>query len=107
MDSSEITVEILKDIRDEMRASREDIRGVSTRIDQLRTDLDERLDHTNERLSTLERRQVSTETRLATELIGVKDAVDRVADLFRKDRGVRAQVADHEKRIEKLEKRAR
>ena len=100
MESSDITVEILKDIRDE-------IRGVRTELHETRDELGARLEQTNERLERVERRQVASEMRLATELVSVKDAVDRVADLFAKDHGVRAQVADHEKRIATLEKRPR
>jgi hypothetical protein len=100
MEPSDITVEILKDIRDEIRGVRTELGG---RIEQTHA----RLDETNERLERVEQRQVASEMHLATELVAVKDAVDRVADLFAKDRGVRAQVTDHEKRITSLEKRPR
>jgi len=47
MASSDVTVEILKDIRDE-------IRGVRTEVRELRSDTNQRLDATNERLGTVE-----------------------------------------------------
>ena len=47
MASTDVTVEILKDIRDE-------IRGVRTEVRELRTDTNQRLDVSNQRLDMVE-----------------------------------------------------
>ena len=58
MAGADITVEILKDIRDEIRGVRsefrEEIGGVRTELRQLRSDTNERLDSQTERLETVE-----------------------------------------------------
>lgn len=103
MDPTDITVEILKSIRDE-------VRGTNVRLDQTVERLDqtvERLDQTVERIGRVEQRQIATEVRLATELVAVVGAVNEVRDILREDRGLRPIVADHEQRIHALEQRDR
>lgn len=92
---SEVTIELLRSIRDE-------IVHVATRVDAT----NERLDTTNSRLERLERRQVEMEVRLTTELVAVTGAINTLNETFKADRGVRVTVRDHEKRITALEKRA-
>ncbi|MEM6959801.1 MAG: hypothetical protein AAF645_29225, partial [Myxococcota bacterium] len=58
---ADLTLRVLESIRDELAKTRED--------------LSSRLDHTNERLGRLERRQTATEVRLATELTSVVTAI--------------------------------
>jgi hypothetical protein len=80
--SDDITIEILESIRDEIRG-------------------------TNVRLERLEKRQVETEIRLATEIVAVAGAVHTLTEAFKDDGQVRAAVRDHEKRLTALEKRVR
>jgi hypothetical protein len=80
-------VEILKSIRDELR-------GTNGRIDSLAVGLD-----------ALERRQVESEVRLSTELLGVVGAVREVRDAVREGRVSRRRVDEHERRLAALEKR--
>ena len=58
MAGGDITVEILKDIRDEIRGMRtglgEEIRGVRAEVHELRADANQRLDATNHRLDLVE-----------------------------------------------------
>jgi hypothetical protein len=75
-----LTLEVLKEIRDEVRK-------------------------TNERLERLERRQNETEVRLATELVAVSHAVLEVRDLLTTNLNVRAKVDEHEQRIAELERK--
>lgn len=77
---SDTTVEVLREIRDEARM-------------------------TNERLGRLEKRQVETEIRLATELTSVVGAIHELRDVIVEDRKLRSEVADHEVRIRRLEGR--
>jgi hypothetical protein len=76
----DLTTEVLVQIRDEMRQMRED-------------------------LGRLERRQAEDSTRLATELVAVADAVIQVRDLLRDQRADRAQLDDHEKRLQVIERK--
>lgn len=87
MDNSDITVKILRSIRDEIRST------------------NERLDTTNERLGSLEKRQTESEVRLSTELLAVVTAVNEVHDLLKDELAIRKQVTEHEKRILILEQR--
>ena len=94
MDTSDLTIEILKSIRDE-------VRGTNTRVD----DLGVRLDETNARLGSLERRQLESDVRLSTEVVTLVGVVREVRDAIRDDRVSRVRVEDHERRIVALEKR--
>jgi predicted nucleic acid-binding Zn-ribbon protein len=98
MQPSDVTIEILKGIRDE-------VRGINSRLDATNSRLDTLREDTNARFERLERRQAETEVRLATELVAVVGAVHEVRDLLREDRVLRAQVDDHERRLAALEKR--
>ena len=109
MEPTDLTVEILKGIRDEVRSAND-------RLDGLRADTNQRLDrlsdevHTlrtdsNERFGRLERRQTETEVRLSTELVAVVGAVREVRDALREDHTLRVRVDDHERRIAAVEAR--
>lgn len=92
-------IEVLKEIRDELKATRVDLSG---RIDQTNA----RLDQTNVRLDRVERRQAESEIRLATELVAVSAAIGDLKNVIIEDRQLRGQVADHEVRLKALEKKA-
>jgi hypothetical protein len=80
-DVPSLTLEVLKDIRDEVRK-------------------------TNERLERLEQRQTDTEVRLSTELVALASAVHEVGDMLRTNLSVRTKVEEHEARIAALERKA-
>jgi hypothetical protein len=84
MEPTDLTVEILEDIRDEARLTRGEVR------------------QTNERL---ERPHTESEIRLATEVVGVAGAVRELRDLLRDDLALRARVDDHERRLLAVERR--
>lgn len=94
---NELSVKLLGQIRDELKATRTDL---SSRLDQT----NQRLDQTNERLERLERRQVETEVRLSTELVTVASAISELSRVLVDDRKLRAQVTNHEVRLKALEK---
>jgi hypothetical protein len=109
MEPTDLTIEILKGIREEAHQT-------NNRLDELRTDLVDGTRKTNQRLHELrtdmvdragrvERRQRETEVRLATELVAVGAAVREVRDLLREDRALRDRVDDHERRLVALERR--
>jgi hypothetical protein len=82
MEPTDLTIEILKDIREAAR-------------------------DTNTRLGRLERRQTETEARLSTEVVAVVGAVHEVRDLLAEDRALRSQLSDHERRLTAIENRVR
>lgn len=94
----DMTVEVLKQIRDGVVGLRGEVR-------ETRTALGDRIDQTNERLDTLARRQIETEIRLATELVAVSHAVTSVREVIREKLDDRARVDDHEHRLAMLERR--
>jgi ABC-type transporter Mla subunit MlaD len=89
MEPTDITIVVLREIRDEMRG--------------MRAELSERIDQTNVRLDAMEHRQTETEVRLATELAGVIAAVNEVRDLLRDN--LIPVVKNHERRITAIESR--
>jgi hypothetical protein len=98
MDPTDLTVEILKGIRDGVQSTNERLDGLHDEVHALRVD-------TNERLGRVERRLAETEVRLSTELVAVVGVVSEVRDLFREDRALRDRVEDHERRIAAVEGR--
>ena len=62
--SENLTVEILKDIRDEIRSTNTRLDTTNTRLEVLRVDLTERLDATNSRLDATNSRLDSVESAL-------------------------------------------
>lgn len=87
-----LTVEVLIQIRDELKTTREQLSA--------------RIDETNSRLDRVERRQTEGEVRLATELVNVVSAVNQLKDLIVADRELRQRVDEHDRRIAALEQHA-
>ncbi len=102
VDMNDLTLKVLEQIRDELRANGRRIDETNGRLDQT----NQRLDQTNQRLDRLERRQSETEVRLATELVSVVGAVNALRETLLEDRELRHQVTDHEHRLARLEARA-
>ena len=105
MDSNNITVEILKAIRDDVRGLRADVggltgrvAGLTSRVDGLTTRVDgltAEVKDLHVDIQVMQRRQTESEMRLATELVGVASAVLQVRDLLRED----GEVAALEKKV--------
>jgi len=101
MEPTDLTIEILKGIREEAHKTNEQLGEVRSQLDDVRSGLDD----VRSELGELRDRQTATEVRLATELIGVAGAVREVRDLLREDRVLRGRVDDHERRIAAIEER--
>jgi len=103
---SDLTTKVLIEIRDEIRSTRqelrEEIRATNTRIDATNS----RLDTTNTKLDFLARRQTEVELRVATELVGVRDAVGQLVEMHRADRELRHDVENLKERVANLESKA-
>ena len=91
MEPTDITIEILKSIREELHDGlsgvREDLAGVTDRMDRL------------------ERRQTGPDLRIATELVAIAGAVRETRDADREERALSHRVDDHERRLSDVEKR--
>ena len=109
MEPTDLTIEILKGIREETHKTNERLDKTNDRLDELRVDLRSGLDDLRtdlvDRIERVERRQTETEMRLASELVAVGGAVREVRDLLREDRALRDRVDDHERRLAAVERR--
>jgi hypothetical protein len=92
---TDLTNQILIEIRDE-------IRSTNSRLDQTNS----RLDQTNSRLDRLEKRQVEAEIRLSTEVVALTGVVRDLRDTLLEDRLLRQTVDNHEQRIRALENKS-
>ena len=108
-DHSDLTTKVLIQIRDEIKSTRDELRD---ELKTARSDLNTRLDATNARLDTtnaqlkfVAQRQTESDIRLGTELVGVRDAVDRVVDLLRADRTLRHDMDELKERVAVLERK--
>ncbi len=102
MEPTDITVEILKDIRDEMRQMRTDLTG---RIDQTNS----RIDQTNANLEALReelpRRIVESEIRTSTAIADLAGTVRDMTQVLRASHDLAPRVARCEQDIAQLQRR--
>jgi hypothetical protein len=105
MQPTDLTIAILKGIREDIQGVRDEVRDqIQGLRDEVRS-TNGRLDETNTRIDRLDRRQVDAQVRLATELLALTNTVRDVRDLLRVDRTVHDRVYDHERRIGVIEGR--
>ncbi|HEY2365025.1 MAG TPA: hypothetical protein VGH87_01520, partial [Polyangiaceae bacterium] len=106
MDDS-ITVEILKDIRNELQTTRttlhQDISELRQELSDVRQQGRETLDELRETREQLVRRGAETEIRLSTEIVAHAAVMAQIRDALRA--GVQTKLNDHERRIAALEKK--
>jgi len=95
MEPKDITIEILKSIRDELH---EGLAGV-------RHDLLEGLAGVTGRMDRVERRQTEAELRIASELVAISGVVREMRDAYREERALSHRVDDHERRLSEMERR--
>ena len=95
---ADLTVEILKQIRDTLSGTNERLDATNQRLDETKREL-------SERIGRVETRLVETELRIATELTSVVGAVHAMRDAFLEDRDLRRTVDDHERRLHTLERK--
>jgi chromosome segregation ATPase len=112
MEPTDLTIEILKGIREDTREMRDGLRQTNEALKQTNVELrktHEEVRQTNVRLDALRgdmgRRMTELEVRVATELVGVAGAVREVRDMLRDDLRLRDRVEDHERRIAAMERR--
>lgn len=100
---NDLTVEILREIRDEIRSTNTRLDTTNTRLDTTNARLEATADRLDARLERLERQHVSAELHIATELVAVAAVMGEIRDGLTRDRDLRGAVADHEARIRRLE----
>ena len=98
-------IAVLKEIRDEVRQTNVRLDQTNARLESLegRTEFLERrvtagFDKLTEQIDTVWRRQVESETRLATEVVSLANVTHEVKDLL-----VNANIAELKARVAKLE----
>jgi VIT1/CCC1 family predicted Fe2+/Mn2+ transporter len=103
MEPTDITIEILKSIRDELHDGLGSVRGeLHDGLNSVRGELTgvrEDLAGVTERMDRLERRQTEADLRIATELVAIAGAVRETRDAYREERALRHRVDDHERRL--------
>ena len=87
MEPTDITIEILKSIRDELGGVRQELVGIAGRMDRV------------------EHRQTEAELRVATELVAISGVVREMRDAYREERALSHRVDDHERRLSEMERR--
>jgi division protein CdvB (Snf7/Vps24/ESCRT-III family) len=109
MEPGDLTLEILKDIRSEIRETRQDL---TRRIDETHARLDQtnaRLDQTNGRLETLgselSRRIVESEVRTSTAITALAGTVHEMTEVLRRSHDLRPRVERCESDIADLKRR--
>lgn len=102
MEATDLTIEILKSIRDEAKAT-------NVRLDSLEASLGTRIDLTNSRLDNLDnslgRRIVESEVRTATAITALAGTVRELTDLLRSQYDLRPRVDKCELEIARLKDR--
>jgi len=103
MEPTDITIEILKSIRDEIRSTNERVDHLRTDMNGLRADMNHRFGEVNVRIDRLHDARIETDLRLSTEVLAVGTTLIAVRDELRLHRTSRSRLDDHEHRIEALE----
>jgi predicted nucleic acid-binding Zn-ribbon protein len=98
METNDITVEILRDIRDAVRETNTRIDQTNDRINGTNTRLDEQTER-------LDRRITQSEVRTATAILALKGSVDDVKDLLGSRLDLRDRMDRREREIEVLKAR--
>lgn len=95
MEPTDLTLSVLREIRDEGKRTNERLEQLSGRIEQTNSRLDqtnERLDQTNENLDQLARRVVEPEVRTATAITALAGSIIDLGNMLRQDRDLRNRV---------------
>jgi hypothetical protein len=104
MEPTDLTIEILKDIRDETRKTNERVEALERTVANEFVNVRGEIASVRGEVKGLRAEAQETEVRLATELVAVAGAVREVRDLLREDRLWRLRVDDHERRIAAMER---
>ncbi len=101
MDSPDITVQVLIQIRDELREFKEQ---TNARFDKMIAELagtNSRIDQTNRKLDQTNRQLLVTEARLSTEISGLRDVVTELREVTSGRETGRDELRDRVERCER------
>jgi hypothetical protein len=102
VEPTDITIEVLGQIRDEIKLTRSDLSSridqTNARLDQTRVELGERIDQTNARI-------VEAEIRLATAVVGLSGSIEDVKEMLVQQFDLGKRVSRCETDIEQLKAR--
>jgi hypothetical protein len=102
METSDLTVRILTEIRDEIRSSKDDLRA---ELRSTKDDLRAELQTTNVRLDQLQRHVVESEFRVGTAILEHTAVLRDIRDRIGGPRDLRARVDRCEREIDELKRR--
>jgi methyl-accepting chemotaxis protein len=105
MDTTDVTIEILREIRDAVRETNGRIDQTNGRIDETNARLDETNARLEEQTDRLDRRITESEIRTATAINGLKGAIDDVKQLLADRLDLRDRVDRVERDIEVMKAR--
>lgn len=109
MEPKDLTIEVLKQIRDDGRRNGERIDQTNARLDELRETTNVRLNETNARIDAMRdelgRRIVESEMRTATAITELAGTVRELVSSIKEDRDLRGRVDRCEKDIAQLKTR--
>jgi chromosome segregation ATPase len=108
MPTDDITVQVLVEIRDEIRSTNRRLDATNERLERLETtsgQLVERIDGTNQRLDRLENRLVESEIRLATAITDMHGTLQDVQGRLKGQLDLRVRVERCERDIDDIKKR--
>ncbi len=107
-ETTDITVEILGKIQDELKATKRGVEELSDSVGERFAKVDERFAKVDERFDEMEntvRRLVAeSEIRLATAITGHGETLEDIRTLLVDRAPLKSRVDDHERRITKLER---
>jgi hypothetical protein len=92
MEPTDVTIEILKSIRDEVSSVRGEVSAVRRQVGACIDATNQRLDQTNERLEGLGRRVVESEMRTVTAISDLHGTVRDLVDVLRAQHDLRPRV---------------
>ncbi len=105
MESTDVTIEVLKGIRQDIHELGSRIDGTNERLDALREETNERLDATNERLDTMSRRIVESEVRTSTAIADLAGTVREMTAVLRAANELRPRLERCEQDIADIKRR--
>ena len=105
--SADLTIQILREIRDGIHATNARLDQTNARLDQTNARLDETNMRMEQGFESLSRRLVDSELRTATALVNLAGSVREVTDLLRSQHDLRPRVQKCEAEIGQLKKRLR
>jgi hypothetical protein len=109
MEPENLTLEVLKEIRDEGKQTNVRLEQTNARLDRLRDETSAKINETNVRLDQLRdelaRRIVESEMRTATAITALAGNVGELVTFLKQDRDLRPRVEQCEKDILNLKSR--